>query len=235
MAPRSPLARLRRALLVALLGAAALAPGVARADSVADTDAATRARLKALFKSGKAHYNLGEFKEALEDFKAAYRTTPDPVFLFNIAQTQREMGDHEAALRSFQLYAREVRSPRDRADAERLIADEERILAAKRSAAAAAAAAAAAPPSHPPDGAPARSGEAAGRAGSARGTAPPAAVAPVAPSPASGEGASRRGTFIALGVTGGLVLAGGAVALGVLLTRPTAPDAPFGTYTAEFR
>lgn len=225
MTTRPAAAPLRSLLMLALATTVLLSPAMARADSVAETDGATRARLKALFSSGKAHYNLGEFREALEDFKAAYRITPDPVFLFNIAQTQRELGDHEAALRSFRLYQREVRSPRDRADAERLAVEEERAIAARR---AAAAAAAVAPPPAPAPTQPLPAAPATARAPSASASAAPATSS-------SSDGRSRRATWIALGVAGGLLVAGGAVTLGVLLSRPSPPDAPFGTYGADFR
>jgi tetratricopeptide (TPR) repeat protein len=58
-----------------------------------ERDARTQA--KALYQSGMAHYNLNEIREALKDFKEAYRLFPqEPVFLFNIAQCHRRLGDH---------------------------------------------------------------------------------------------------------------------------------------------
>jgi hypothetical protein len=70
----------------------------ARADNGGDA--------KARYMSGQSHYNLNEFSEALQDFKEAYRLHPDPAFLFNIAQCERQLGDFEEAIKFYRSYLR---------------------------------------------------------------------------------------------------------------------------------
>jgi hypothetical protein len=62
---------------------------------------------KAHFVSGQSHYNLNEFPEALADFKDAYRLFPDPVFLYNLGQCERQLGHHEEAIRFYRSFLRE--------------------------------------------------------------------------------------------------------------------------------
>jgi tetratricopeptide (TPR) repeat protein len=50
------------------------------------------------FDAGERAYNLGEFAKAVELFKQAYDQWPEPAFLFNVAQTYRQMGDCKQAL-----------------------------------------------------------------------------------------------------------------------------------------
>ena len=86
-------------LLTPLLLVALLVSMVARADDSPDA-----ARVKELYQSATAHYNLGEYKEALADFKAAYRLRQDAAFLFNIAQCHRKLGHYKEAVAMYQNY-----------------------------------------------------------------------------------------------------------------------------------
>jgi len=49
------------------------------------------------FNAGESAYNLGQFKEAAELFRKAYEQWPEPAFLFNLAQTYRQIGDCKQA------------------------------------------------------------------------------------------------------------------------------------------
>lgn len=49
-------------------------------------------------------YNLQEFKIALDEFRGAYNEKPDPAFLFNIGQCQRQLRQYEAAGKSYRAY-----------------------------------------------------------------------------------------------------------------------------------
>ena len=62
------------------------------------------ARARAAFKSGSQHYNLGEFQQALESFRDAYRNYDDPSFLFNIGQCERQLGHKREAVREYRAY-----------------------------------------------------------------------------------------------------------------------------------
>ncbi len=54
--------------------------------------AENRARAREAYQAASQHYDLGEFQQALELFKEAYRNYEEPAFLFNIAQCHRALG-----------------------------------------------------------------------------------------------------------------------------------------------
>ena len=68
------------------------------------------------------HYNLSEYKEALDEFKDAYRAFEEPLLLFNIAQCQRQLGLRTDAIHSYRAYLRESKDIRNRDEVERVIA-----------------------------------------------------------------------------------------------------------------
>ena len=88
-----------RLLLVFLIVAAA---------PVAHADRAARSTARELYERATKAYNLQAFASALDLFKQAYDQRPDPVLLFNIAQTQRQMGAYESASKSYRAYLNEL-------------------------------------------------------------------------------------------------------------------------------
>lgn len=78
---------MKRVLAAVLLVAASA--GIAIADE---------ATARKNFDDGERAYNLGEFPRAVELFKQAYDQWPEPTFLFNVAQTYRQIGDCKQAL-----------------------------------------------------------------------------------------------------------------------------------------
>jgi tetratricopeptide (TPR) repeat protein len=88
----------RAAVLFALIGGSV----------VARADAASLAAAKAHYEEGTKRYNLGEYAPALDAFKAAYLAQPDPAFLFNIGQCQRQLGLFEQAEKSYRAFLRET-------------------------------------------------------------------------------------------------------------------------------
>jgi tetratricopeptide (TPR) repeat protein len=65
-------------------------------------------------------YNLQEFKIALDEFRGAYNEKPDPAFLFNIGQSQRQLGMYEAAAKSYRAYLAQSPNAANRSEVERL-------------------------------------------------------------------------------------------------------------------
>ena len=124
---------MRFAIAAALLCCAA---GAARARPPEDPKIA-EARLH--YESGLARFNLKEYKPAIEEFEAAYRLKPDPVFLYNLGQAYRLADDPEQALHFYRAYLRERPAAANRHDVEERVTQLEGVIAAKRSAA------------HPPD------------------------------------------------------------------------------------
>lgn len=62
--------------------------------TVASADEATA---KKNFEAGERAYNLGDFQKAVDLFKQSYDEWPEPAFLFNVAQTYRQLGDCKQA------------------------------------------------------------------------------------------------------------------------------------------
>ncbi|MSP62959.1 MAG: tetratricopeptide repeat protein [Myxococcales bacterium] len=85
----------------------------------------------ARYADGTKYYNLGEYKKAREEFRAAYLAVPDPSFLFNIGQCARMLGEGEEAIRSYRAFLRERPDTVNRAEVERFIAELQRPKDAK--------------------------------------------------------------------------------------------------------
>jgi tetratricopeptide (TPR) repeat protein len=107
-------------------GAANASEGIAKNG---DRDAKQEA--KARFVSGQSHYNLNEFGEALGDFKEAYRLLPDPVFLYNLGQCERQLGHLEEAIRFYRSFLREQPKAANRQEVARKIDEMEATLRSK--------------------------------------------------------------------------------------------------------
>jgi outer membrane protein assembly factor BamD (BamD/ComL family) len=63
-----------------------------------------KAKAREIFRTATQHYDLGEFEEALRDFKEAYRHYEEPIFLFNVGQCHRQLGQKSEAVRFFKTY-----------------------------------------------------------------------------------------------------------------------------------
>ena len=100
-------------------------------------DPATTAA-RELYKSATKHYQLGEYREALADYKEAYRLKEDASFLFNIGQCQRLLGAHDEAARAYRAFLRARPEAPNRADVEGFIAGEDKAIEDDRARAAAA-------------------------------------------------------------------------------------------------
>jgi tetratricopeptide (TPR) repeat protein len=81
-------------------------------------------------KNAVVHFNLDEWKEAAAEFKEAYRLHPDPLFLYNIGQCYRKMGEHAEALSYYRKYLRAAPRAANRAEVERRMDELEAALAA---------------------------------------------------------------------------------------------------------
>ncbi len=94
-------------LLIALLLAA----------SPADATAQAREH----FKSAQLHYSLGEFDEAVKEFREAYRLRQEPAILFNIAQAYRQLQKYSEAYFHYKQYLSQKPDAPNRAEVESLI------------------------------------------------------------------------------------------------------------------
>jgi tetratricopeptide (TPR) repeat protein len=87
------------AVACAFASAASAEPPPSTLSHVEKTD-----RSHDLFESGLAHYNLGEYQQAIDAFKEGYRLVPLPLFLFNIAQSYRRLGEPAKAMEFYQTF-----------------------------------------------------------------------------------------------------------------------------------
>ena len=106
-------------------------PGTARA---ADDPAAVEARKH--YEEGTKAFNLGEYARAITEFKATYYAKPDPLLLYNIAQSFRLAGDAKQALFFYKSFLRNMPNPPNRKEVElRMRALEKQIAEAPKDAA----------------------------------------------------------------------------------------------------
>jgi tetratricopeptide (TPR) repeat protein len=160
---------------------------------------------------GTRLYEVGNYREALDEFKAAHLAKGDPAFLYNIAQCHRQLGDNELAVVMYKRYLNAFPQAPNRVDVERRMHDLEASLAGKRKEGA---------PPRAPSAAPALQRSTASSPMPAP-TPPVPLVAPrpdgdVAAGPAMGSPAGsslRYLRWVGVGIT--LGLAGGAIATGL--------------------
>ena len=104
--------------------------GVPERPSAGDEDEARRR-----FFAGAQLFEEANYEGALAEFEASYRVLPQPVVLFNIAQTQRSLFRYDEAVENFGQYLREgadrIPMPRQR-QVRQTIAELERRIAAIR-------------------------------------------------------------------------------------------------------
>lgn len=117
---------------IAALACLALAAPALRAQesSAKDKDTLEEARQHAA--RAKVHYDLGEYKEAAEEYIIVYRLRPLPALLFNIAQSYRQAGMYEKARSFYKSYLREVPDAKNKADIEKSIREMDDLLAKEK-------------------------------------------------------------------------------------------------------
>jgi tetratricopeptide (TPR) repeat protein len=162
------------------------------------------------FERGVKEYNLGHFEAAAAEFEKAYQLDPVPIFLFNMAQSFRQLGNVERALFFYRRYLESPDIP-DRADVERRIAElETRREAEKKQAELAPPPAALTAPAPPPPSPPKAD------------TTTVALSQHAVPAPTEDKPVWRRWWFWA----GAAALVGGAAVTGILLSGGGGAAAP---------
>jgi len=113
------------------LGLLLLLTAVSAAEEPPVNPPATEARNH--YQRGTALFNLGEFEPAAAEYKLAYLSLNEPVFLYNIAQAYRLGGDLEKAAFFYGSYARNAKDPVTRKEAlERAKKLEEKLASMKK-------------------------------------------------------------------------------------------------------
>jgi len=119
----SPSAVLRIASILTVC--LAMAWSVPAADDRADVR-----RALAHFERGERLFKVSRYREALEEFKEAFVIKEDPVFLYNIAQCHRLLGERTEALTFYRRYLAASPESRNRPEVERRIRELESARAA---------------------------------------------------------------------------------------------------------
>ena len=120
------------AMLAALL-TLALA-GAVRAQATADEiqKSAMLEEARQHVAKAKMHYDLGEFKEAADEYIIVFRLRPIPAVLFNIAQAYRQGGMYDKARQFYKAYLRESPDAKNRATIQQSIREMDAIIARER-------------------------------------------------------------------------------------------------------
>jgi len=93
--------------------------------------AAAKATAKKAYEQGTAFYKKGEWDQAIEQFELCYKSLPQPVFLFNIAQSHNKAGRQQQALTYYKRYLTDAPTAANRAEVETTVAELEQQLAPK--------------------------------------------------------------------------------------------------------
>jgi tetratricopeptide (TPR) repeat protein len=75
------------------------------------------------YEASKRFYAVNEFEKAIAELKLAYTMSPDPNYLFNIAQAMRKKGDCVGAIDFYNKYLREAPNAPNRAKVEGWISE----------------------------------------------------------------------------------------------------------------
>jgi tetratricopeptide (TPR) repeat protein len=195
---------LRLALVVT-----ALLAGTARAQVSTEglSAAELEQRSRAHFGLARSHLELKEYEAAIREFEIGYQYKPLPLFLYNIAQVAVLEGKRSMALEYFQKYLTANPRAPEKAEVTRRIAELQKSLAAEPEA-----------PGEPPTATASGAGTSGASAtpdSSATPTpAPSPALTAVANAPPPPKKKSNK-AWIAVGVVGGVLVIGAAVAIGL--------------------
>jgi len=115
---------MRHLLLAVMLLSLGAGAAIAKPKST-DKDLAA----KQAYEEATKAYNLGKFDKAIEAYERAYDLKPDPVFLFNIAQSHRLNNNFKQALFFYKSFLRNAPDAPNRAQIEERIAELEEWVA----------------------------------------------------------------------------------------------------------
>ncbi len=110
-----------------LVGSALAAPAKTKKQQKEQKEEAQR-----LYSEGTKAYNLGDFAKAIENYKAAYNVLPEPVFLYNIAQSYRLANDLPQAVFFYKSFLRNMPDAPNRAEVEARVKEIEDQIARLR-------------------------------------------------------------------------------------------------------
>jgi len=123
---------MKRALLAALLTLALARPIRAQESADEAKKAAVLEEARQHVAKAKMHYDLGEFKEAADEYILVYRLRPISALLFNIAQAYRQAGLYDKAKQFYKSYLREAPDAKNKDTIEQAIREMDELLAKEK-------------------------------------------------------------------------------------------------------
>ncbi len=111
------------AALSVLLGVAAIAHGDPAPVAPAPPSATAVQQAHDLARAAIRLYEIGDYDEAIENFKKSFELDPNPAVVFNLAQAYRFKHDYPQAKLLFENFLRMLPRARNRADVQLLIAE----------------------------------------------------------------------------------------------------------------
>jgi tetratricopeptide (TPR) repeat protein len=103
-------------VLCAVLASVALAPA-------GHAEPRGKRNAESHYNKGMKAYNLGHFPEAIEEFEKAYELAPEPILLYNIAQSHRQDGNAQRAAFFYRRYLEAAPDAKNRAEIEKRLAE----------------------------------------------------------------------------------------------------------------
>jgi hypothetical protein len=97
------------------------------------TDDPLAVEAKKHYEEGTKAFNLGEYPRAIAEFKAAYNAKPDPLLLYNIAQSFRLGSDAAQALFFYKSFLRNMPNAPNRKEVEGRIRTLEKLVEEQKS------------------------------------------------------------------------------------------------------
>lgn len=107
---------------------AMLVLGLTLAPTICDAEDYATEQARRHDEKGKKFFNLGQWDDAIAEYRAAYELRSDPAFLFNLAQAYRRKGDLQRSLDLYKNFLIENPKSRKRADIENRIQNLEREM-----------------------------------------------------------------------------------------------------------
>jgi hypothetical protein len=96
---------------------------VPAAHGAEEVSPAVKAKAKARIKKARAHYEAGQYDQAITEYKGAYALTPVPEIIFNVGQISRVKGDKAQAVVFYRKYLGEAPDGRMAGEAKKQIAE----------------------------------------------------------------------------------------------------------------
>jgi hypothetical protein len=101
---------------------------------MADATPAARAQAKQHYEVGERSFRLGDFDEAIREWRHSYELSSVPMLLYNIGQAYRQKGDAKQALFFYQQYLAAGATGESRDAAEQKIEELRKIIAYQKNA-----------------------------------------------------------------------------------------------------